>query len=364
VTGIVISAWSALSPFGHGAAAFAEGVRCGVPAATLSTVDAWATGDARLVPAFDITEQLGRKGTSSMDRSSALAVATMRGLQRDESGAVLPGGRTGVVLGTTSGSARTQFEFTRDSLTRRKPFFVNPAQMPFALMNSAAAQCASWHGLTGPNSTIAAGRVSAPAVLRYAARLLRTGRASGVFAGAVEEHSGARELLERGAGNTAVLGEGCALLFLQTAASGNRPVLAEVVALDTRLAVDGEPRRALVECLRRAMATGGFAAADVWGLASSATDPELSEVEHEAAGEVLGQQVGTVVVPGQLIGDTGAASGVFGLAALLGMAEVDASARGRLAVSTSVDRDGMVGCVVIRLTGGSGPGSLSQARGD
>jgi 3-oxoacyl-(acyl-carrier-protein) synthase len=66
-------------------------------------------------------------------------------------------GSVGVVLGTTSGSAQTQYEFTRDSLTRRKPYFVNPAIVPFALMNSAASQCAIWHGITGPNTTIAAG---------------------------------------------------------------------------------------------------------------------------------------------------------------------------------------------------------------
>ena len=198
MTGVLISAWSALSPYGHGRTAFAEGVRRGVPAAVTATKDDWGDADAHVVPGFDIVEQLGRKGTGSMDRTSALAVATMRALQRDEHGATAPDPRTGVVLGTTSGSTRTQFEFTRDSLTRRKPYFVNPAQMPFALMNSAAAQAAMWHGLTGPNSTVAAGRNSGPAVLRYATRLLRTGRASGVFAGAVEEHSGARELLAGG----------------------------------------------------------------------------------------------------------------------------------------------------------------------
>jgi 3-oxoacyl-[acyl-carrier-protein] synthase II len=186
MTGIVISAWSALSPFGHGRAAFADGVRRGVPAGLAATKDEWATADAHVVPDFDIVANLGRKGTGSMDRASALAVAAVRELCSDE---VAPSPATGVVLGTTSGSARTQFEFTRDSLTRRRPYFVNPAQMPFALMNSAAAQAAMWHGLTGPNSTIAAGRNSGPAVLRYATRLLRTGRASGVFAGAVEEHS-------------------------------------------------------------------------------------------------------------------------------------------------------------------------------
>lgn len=349
MTRVLISAWSALSPYGHGRTAFADGVRSGTPAPLVSTKDDWAAADAHVVPGFDIVEQLGRKGTGSMDRSSALAVATMRALQRDEHGSVAPAARTGVVLGTTSGSTRTQFEFTRDSLTRRRPYFVNPAQMPFALMNSAAAQAAMWHGLTGPNSTVAAGRNSGAAVLRYAVRLLRTGRASGVFAGAVEEHSGARELL---AGDHP-LGEGAVLFFLQTVATGNRAALAEVVATDTRFS-DGAPRRALAASLRHVMA--GFAADELWGLALSSATPELSEVEDDATGEILGQR--NVVRPGRLVGDTGAASGAFGIAALLAMAEDVRSARGRLAVATSVDPDGTAGTVVLRLVG------THQARGE
>ncbi|MFL6122530.1 beta-ketoacyl synthase N-terminal-like domain-containing protein [Actinophytocola sp.] len=348
MTGVMISAWSALSAYGHGRTAFADGVRGGVPVPMTGTKDDWASAQARVVPDFDVVEQLGRKGTGSMDRTSALAVATLRALQRDEHGSVAPTPRTGVVLGTTSGSTRTQFEFTRDSLTRRRPYFVNPAQMPFALMNAAAAQCAMWHGLTGPNTTVAAGRNSAAAVLRYAARLLRTGRADGVFAGAAEEHSGARELLEHGG----TLGEGCVLFFLQTADTGNRAALAEVVASDTRFH-DGSPRHALVESLRHVVSETD----EVWGLALSAAGSELSEVEDDATGEVLGQRVGRVVRPGQLIGDTGAVSGAFGLAALLAHAGVDATARGRLAVVTSVDRDGTAGAVVLRLVG-------SQARGE
>jgi 3-oxoacyl-[acyl-carrier-protein] synthase II len=342
MTGVFISAWSALTPFGHGRAAFADGVRRGEPAPTVSTKDDWAQADARVVPDFDIVARLGRKGTSSMDRTSALAIATLRELVSEVDSGIDIDARTGVVLGTTSGSNRTQFEFTRDSLTRRKPYLVNPAQMPFALMNSAAAQCAMWHGLTGPNSTVAAGRNAGPAVLRYASGLLRTGRASGVFAGAVEEHSGVRELLEPGG----TLGEASVLLFMQTGDAGNRPVLAEVVALDTRL---GEPRRALAGCLERVLS--GLAADEVWGLATSAADPELSEVEREVTGEVLGRQVATVVRTGHLVGDTGAASGVLALAALLAAAEADPDARGRLAVATSADRDGTAGAVVLRLTG-------------
>jgi 3-oxoacyl-[acyl-carrier-protein] synthase II len=143
------------------------------------------------------------------------------------------------------------------------------------------------------------------------------------------------------------------LLFLQTAGVGNQAALAEVVASDTRFS-DGAPGRALTESLRQV----GVAADEVWGLALSTTTPELSEVEEEATGEVLGQRIGTIVRPGRLIGDTGAASGVFALAALLARAEVDERARGRLAVATSVDRDGTAGCVVLRLM------ESRQARGE
>ena len=92
---IRISAWSAFSPYGHGRLAFADGVRGGAPATPVSTKDEWARAEAHVVPDFDIVEQLGRKGTGSMDRASALAVATLRALQRDEHGSVASNPRTG-----------------------------------------------------------------------------------------------------------------------------------------------------------------------------------------------------------------------------------------------------------------------------
>jgi 3-oxoacyl-[acyl-carrier-protein] synthase II len=353
----VISAWSATSPFGDGRAAFADGMRAGVPAPVVAHSDDWfpEPDTAHAVRGFDIEDRLGRKGTSSMDRTTALAVSTVGRLHKDDAGVVAVDERTGVVLGTSSGSTQTQFAFTADSLTRRKPYFVNPAQMPFALMNSAAAQCASWHGLTGPNTTLAAGRLSGIATLRYADRLLRTGRASGVFAGAAEEYGGARTLLERRSGNATRLGEGCAILFLQPS-GWNRSALAEVVALDTRLALEGEPREVLVGCLRRVLA--GVASRDVWGVALSGPDPATATLEQEAVEQVLGREVERVVVPAKLIGDTGAATGAFQLAALLALREGE---REQLAVATAVDRDGMVGCVVVRLLGGSG--NATQVRG-
>lgn len=355
--GAVITAWSATSPYGHGRAAFTDGVRAGGPAPAVEHSDDWFPGPdtAYAVPGFDIADRLGRKGTGSMDRTTALAVSTVGLLLKDDPGIVEADERTGVVLGTTSGSAQTQFAFTADSLTRRKPYFVNPAQMPFALMNSAAAQCASWHGLTGPNTTLAAGRLAGLATLRYADRLFRTGRASGVFAGAAEEYGGARTLLERRSGNTARLGEGAAILFLRPS-GWNRSALAEVVALDTRLAPEGEQREVLAGCLRRVLA--GVAPRDVWGVALSGPDPATAGLEREAVELVLEREVDRVVVPAELIGDTGAATGAFQLAALLALREGE---RERLAVATAVDRDGMVGCVLVRLPGGSG--IATQVRG-
>ena len=126
------------------------------PMSPTALSEEWPDAEAYLATEFDVEERLGSKGTASMDRSSALAV----GVTAELLDKVDIPGTVGVVLGTTSGSAQTQYEFTRDSLTRRKPYFVNPAVVPFALMNSAASQCAIWHGITGPNSTIAAGRLS------------------------------------------------------------------------------------------------------------------------------------------------------------------------------------------------------------
>ncbi|HEV2781454.1 MAG TPA: beta-ketoacyl synthase N-terminal-like domain-containing protein [Actinophytocola sp.] len=328
----VITAWSAVSPFGYGRAAFADGLRAG--------------RTRNLVPDFVIADHLGAKGTGSMDRSSALAVATVGRLLKDD-GPVPTDATTGVVLGTTSGSTRTQFEFTSESLVRRKPYFVNPAVMPYALMNSAAAQCAIWHRLTGPNSTIANGRMSGLVALRYALRLLAAGRATGIVCGAVEEHSEQRELVERHlrGGADVPVGEGCAVLFLEPAGTASAG-LAEVAAVHTRLAFDA-PERALAECLRDALRTAGVRPGPTLAVALSSAEPALRNVELSAVDEVLGRNVTSVVEPAALLGDAGAVAGMFQVAALLSLP----ASRAQWAAVPCADRDGMVGCALLRLPG-------------
>ncbi|MBK1783991.1 beta-ketoacyl synthase N-terminal-like domain-containing protein [Prauserella cavernicola] len=325
--GPVITAWSAISACGIGRDAFEKA------SPRPSPLDDNSPGDqAFLASAFDTREMLGAKGTGSMDRSSALAIGVvdelLAGLDVDE--------RTGVVLGTTSGSSQTQLEFTRESLTRRKPYFVNPASMPFALMNSAAGQAAIWHKLTGPNTTIAGGRMSGLGVLRYGVRLLATGRASGVVCGAVEEYSPARAWLEYHRGSRHVLGEGAAVLFVEPSGQARDP-LAEVLAVETRVAVDGDRAAGLVRCLDRSFAKAGVSPGDIGTLVLSAPGGELAEAERAA---VAGLRA-SVVNPAEVIGDVGAATGPFQIATLLRSPG--------LAVATALDDDGTVGCALLRV---------------
>ncbi|WP_235999433.1 beta-ketoacyl synthase N-terminal-like domain-containing protein [Qaidamihabitans albus] len=331
----VITAWSAISACGVGRAPFAGGMQRGW--ASSSVLDGPEPGTrAFLASAFDIEHALGRKGTGSMDRASGLAIGAVGELLAEvdvDTGA-------GIVLGTTSGSAQTQFDFTRDSLTRRRPYFVNPASMPFALMNSAASQCAIWHRLTGPNTSIAGGRMSGLSVLRYASRLLTTGRAGAVVCGAVEEYSTARAWLERHRGGRRVLGEGAAMLLVEPADAGRRP-LAEVLGIETRIAVAGEVAGPLAECVRRVLERAGVGPGDVGAHALSAAEGEFAVTESAAVEAVLGRPPATVLSPAEVIGDVGAAIGPFQVAALL-------EAPG-LGLATALDEDGTVGCGLFRV---------------
>ncbi|MBO0839536.1 MAG: 3-oxoacyl-ACP synthase [Sciscionella sp.] len=341
---VKITSWAVCSPFGLGRDAFAAGLRAGTP-------------KAGQVDEFVISEALGKKGTSSMDRASALAVHTVGELLSGV-GQRVPLARTGVVIGTTSGSARTQMEFTKASLTRRKPYFVEPAMMPFGLMNSAAAQCAIRHGLTGPNSTIATGRVAGLSTVDYAARWLAAGRADAVACGAVEEYSAERAWLAAndGGDETAPIGEGCAVVLLEPADSA-APALADVLAVRSRLALGDDHPQALSACLREAFTdVGGVDGVGVNDVGAVAT---VGAGERAVVEDFLGTAGKSVrwLRPTEYVGDTGAASASFAIAALLASARRDHEQHGeqhderagRLALVTATDVTGIIGCALLRL---------------
>jgi 3-oxoacyl-[acyl-carrier-protein] synthase II len=359
MTGHVISAWSAVSPYGIGAKLFADGVALGPASPTRLDPAAGALpGElAYLVPHFDIRTVLGRKGTRSMDQTSALVVTAARELL-DSTGQPRTGDDgdgVGLVLGTTAGSAQSVTDLTRDMLVNEKPFYVDPSRIPNGIMNGAAAQCAIWHRLRGPNVTIGGGRVAGLFALRYAMRLLGAGRAEAMLCGGVEEFSPARAWLEhhgRHPGEPdAVLGEGAGLLLLEPPGRGHAPVLAELLAVELAVYQDRDPAAALERCVRRGLDGAGVTVDQVWTVAAATGTGALAEAESAALGRVFGESRPQAVPNGQPWGDAGAATVPFLVAAVLSAAEHSRRAAGRVAVVTAMDRDGVTGAAVLR-TGG------------
>jgi 3-oxoacyl-[acyl-carrier-protein] synthase II len=323
-----ITAWSAVSPYGMGAQQFAAGMRQQRPA--MFWMDPPRAG-GHLVPGFDQRKVLGKKGTKGMDRMTGLAVVAVGHLTRDR-----PEPDTALVLGTTSGSVQSSMAFTRASLTGERPFDVDPAMIPSTVMNTPAGQCAIWHGLTGPNTTIASGRASGLLGLAYARRLLRAERAKAVLCGAAEEYSPERCWLASACADragSAVLGEGAAVLRLEP--EGAAGALATVLAVDSQL--DTAPVVA-----GRALRQAGIAPGQVWGVVSG-TRPE-----RDSLAGLFGPGVLDRLPPvGELIGDTGAVSAVFQLTAALVVAAGRAGARHVLVISA--DPAGTTAAAILRV---------------
>lgn len=390
--GPVITAWSAVSPFGIGAAPFRAGLRAGRPAVDAEVPGGPENERARLVPGFDAREVLGRKGTRSMDRVTALALTAVgRVLGPDAGGTTAADGSprpgtgpfpdatslgskpTGLVLGTTTGSPQSIMDFTRDSITGERPYLVDPARFPNTVMNCAAGRSAIRYGLRGPNATIAGGRSAGLLALKYAHRLQRNDRADTVLCGGAEEYMPVRGWLHHHSRRTGsdgaaavpgsggpVLGEGCAVLRLDPA--GTLPDgtgLAEVAALEFGV-VTGTLgiREVLASCLRRALSRTPFTADSVWAVAPCQAPGAAGVAERDALAEVLGTASPLRLACSDLIGDTAAAAATFQIAAVLAVAHSSPAAVDRAALVTSVDQDGTVGCAVLRLL----PGAASHGR--
>lgn len=357
----VITGWSAVSPHGIGAEAFAEGVRA--QRSTVAPVDTerWnvPVSRAHLVPGFEVREVLGKKGTRSMDRVTGLAVTAVGSLL-DQPGArreTETGERAALVLATTTGSAASMMDFTRSSLEGARPYDVDPAVMPNAVMNCAAGQCAIWYGIKGPNTTLAGGRAAGLLSLNYATRLLSTGRADTVLCAAAEEYSHARYWLERHSRGPeapgVALGEGAAVLLISpaSAVTPERPALAEILAVRSRVATGNGVRAALEACVRSALDAARVTADEVWAAAPSDAPGLLGHLEREALTEVCGDAPVERAPAVSRIGDVSAASAPFQIAILLATAAEDPTAAGRIALVTSADRDGSLACAVLRLAG-------------
>ncbi|MGA5227109.1 MULTISPECIES: beta-ketoacyl synthase N-terminal-like domain-containing protein [Streptomyces] len=361
---LVITRWSAISPFGLGQEAFREGIRAGRNTVHSLDAEQWSAPvqQACLVPDFSVRDLLGKKGTRGMDRATGLAVGVTAELLRDDdsgSRAVPKGEGTGLVLGTTTGSADSMMGYTRTSMQKSKPFLVDPALMPYTVMNCAAGQCAIWHELKGPNATVAGGQSAGLLALNYARRLLASGRAERILCGAAEEFSSARAWIEdrRNGGTTAdmLLGEGSAMFLIEAAdeTAADRMPLAEIIDVRIRTHAHGDRRSTVAACVSDVLQRNGVHPDDVWAVASSGGQTPYEDQETDALHECFsGSDIEWISVA-DVLGDTGAAGAAFQIAATLSLAGLHPEAEGKVAVITSVDRDGIVACSLLRTGGGN-----------
>ncbi len=351
---LVVSGYAVVSPFGVGRAAFADGLASGATGITRVDQEAHPGPypEAGTIPGFSPAAHLGGKGTRSMDRLTAIAIATVGALVQECGPEVTADAeRVGLVLGTGSGSVQSIMDFTRESLAGEKPYHVDPARFPNTVMNKAAGQSAIWHGIKGPNTTVTGDWLTGLLALSYSTRLYRGGHCDRVLCGAVEEYSTQRAWLEYrawdGHGQAPPLGEGGVVFLLESetaARAAGRAALATIAATRFRaFATPAGAIDALVRCIQDALAQAGKSPSDVTLVAPSAAGNVAGEWEESALTRVLGTEVERVVSR-RAIGDTSAASTSFQVASVLARG---GALDGGLGLVTAIDRDGTVGCVLL-----------------
>lgn len=353
----VITAWSALSPWGMGAAAFREGLTAGHDA--ISTVDSefWPGTPVRagIVPGFRM-EYPGTRGTRALDRLTRLTLRLSELVVTEQGGSLgaVPED-TGMVF-ATSGSLKTSLEFTGRSYSERLPFHVDVARFPSTAANCAASRCAIVYGFKGPNTTLTGGSAGGLLALGHAARLLRQGRAEVLLAGAGEEYTEDRVLLEEalheGEEAAPPLAEGGAMFLLEHAdgaASRGRTPLA--VWLGSRFRAyhprtGGDADGALGRCVTDLLKETGTSAGEIGLTVRSGPAGPLNQQESDVLDRLFAglhrppRQLG----PWHRIGHAGSAASSFQVAAALG---ADGTGALRAPVLITSVAEGRVGAALL-----------------
>ncbi|MFF1813476.1 beta-ketoacyl synthase N-terminal-like domain-containing protein [Streptomyces sp. NPDC058251] len=357
-TPLYITGWGVMAPLGDGAREFSEAVvqeRSGLADVSGMFDEELPSDKAFALPEFKVRDYLGRKGTSFFDRSTSLALIASDRALKDTGLVVTDDNRdqVGLVLGTTTGSIKSTSDYSRETLTQKRPYLVNPVLFPNTVMNCAAGQAAIWHRLKGVNATIAGGQLAGLTALRYASRTLRWGDAQALLVGAVEEFSPHTAWATHLALDSATAGEGAAVFVLESGesrdATGRRPD-AEVLAVELATADPEQGTEAVTarytECIARALRTAGVTADELWAIAPGSAGP--GEAEEAALDRALAAARPTRLRIKELTGECHAASGALQIAAVLAYHRTDRALDGRPVLITSATREGAFGAAVIR----------------
>ncbi|WP_018218325.1 beta-ketoacyl synthase N-terminal-like domain-containing protein [Salinispora vitiensis] len=358
-----ITGWGVLSSTAVGADDFAGTLGTGAEAVAVPDMFDRRLPDERahVLVDFHPRDYLGRKGTSFIDRSTALAMVGCD-LALSDTDLVVDDEnrhRVGVVLGTTAGSIASTSDYSRETLTQDKPYLVNPVLFPNAVMNGAAGQCAIRFKLQGINATVAGGTLAGITALRYAGNALRKGYASALLTGAVEEFSpqtawGLRALRRPG-GHSAPVGEGAVVLVAedpQTVRATGRQCDADVLAVElgfdpTNTTPTGVAA-ALARCVDRALRRAGLSRDEVWAVSTGQTGAEPDGGPERLAADMLFDPSVRRLRVADLVGDSQAASAAFQVAEVLAHHRTEPVLHGRVSVITAHTADGAVGAALVR----------------
>jgi 3-oxoacyl-[acyl-carrier-protein] synthase II len=308
-------------------------------------------------PDLRVEQYLGRKGIRSLDRTTRLAlVACNRALAG--LGTPLTDGdraRTGVVIGTSTGSIRSSSEFSRDTLVQEKPYLVLANLFPNSVMNGCASQIAIWNSLRGVNATIAGGRLSGLSAVRYARNAIAQGHVDCALVGAVEElcpQSAWAWYLSGALTPEAAVGEGSAMFVVETpagAAAAGRAPLAELLACEVATPGTAGTRRGLATCIERALRRSGLPATAISTVAFGATGlRDLAGAEQDGVRAALDAMPPNRIEAAGLLGESFSASGALQIASLLAAWRASGADIGPVALVTSIGHDGNVGCLIVR----------------
>jgi 3-oxoacyl-[acyl-carrier-protein] synthase II len=366
-----VNAAGVVSTAGTGLGALAALLESGHPPHTEPEQDEF--GDyppvpVRPVSGFQLADHIGRKGTRNLDRLTGFGLVACELALKSPGAVPADGARTGVVLGTSTGSIQSLSELARDTLLQERPYLINPARFPNTVMNSCAGRIAIRNGLRGMNATLAGGRLSSLAAFRHARVALSQGRADRLFVGGAEELSApAAWAWYRGGGlaGDVPVGEGCALFDLGRPAeadpSDGSP--AEILGCEVAFTAGRGLARGLTECVRTALARSGVHPDEIDLVVPGATgNPTTAAAEERALAATVGERETLPFV--RLLGETYSASGALQLASVLALWGVrGGDGRTRHALITNVGTDGNVGALVVRQRVGTPEGTATAADG-
>lgn len=366
---LAITGWDVISPIGIGREAFTENFsqkRSGLKPLDKEQETNFPIEQAFTIPEFDIVKSLGLKGSRTLDRATAMAMATVgMALKHSSISTETEQEQVGVVLGTSNCSLKSICDFTRETYVYEKPHFVNPARFPNSVLNCAAGNSAIRFKLKGINATISGRQLSVFLALRYAGLKIRQGYANTLIAGGVEEFCeqtawNYHHINTANSQQASLPGEGCAMFVVENqkvALANGRKIFAEIHACEVGVYPEdinlGKKRQAegLKACICRALDRTNTSSNDIWAISKHQSGlPKLNEIQDEGLNLALKNTEPLYNFSiGDLLGDCFSASGAFQIAALLALPNTESIDRNVLA--TSVTSDGVVGCILIKIKG-------------